>query len=394
MPGKISVNFIQFNNLVKWRIMCTNMIVRIAAVFSGFILGLVMLFLTAGSAVLADDLALRIAINGQDVSLEEYVAIDSQGEFKADIWIDDVAGEVILHEYSITVEFMEVPFPVISRSLGNYRMLPGDNYHQELTINASEVLGLGGRPMTTGIYRSQIKLEYNINGQEKVWNRWLDIQITGNPANSVFGIAGMTISAMTLGVLIWLGTGISTLIQIARGRLESFTRGRVVGSIISVSRKFLIKEKCPVCGERFRDKKCIKCRKSVKTIRREYRKRLEKLAIQGEQLLASDEITRDELGAKLGIDDRTAADVLKVIDESRLHTIKRFMGGLVVTAIFAGLGFGISTTLWVTVGGFTALNTPALVAILVIAFILPLAVTLVFRLKANRAIRRIEMEAS
>ena len=366
------------------------MTMRIIKVYAGFIAGFILVFTATGSVVSAADFSLSIEIDSQDISSEGRIVINSKGEFDVNIWINDIADEVILHNFSVIVTFSEMSFPAISRSLGNYRMLPGDSYHRKLTINASEVLGMGGRPLTTGIYRSQVKLEYSIGDQEKVWGRWLDIQITGNPVNSVIGIAGATLSAITAGIFIWLGKGISTLYQFAKGRLESFTRGRAVGSIISVSRKFVIKEKCPVCREYFRGKKCIKCGKSVKTIRKEYRKKLEKLAIRGEQLLATGEVNREELGAKLDIDDQTANDVLKVIDDSRLRSIKMFLSGLVVKAIFAGLGFGISTILWVTVGGFAALSTPALISILVIALILPLALTLVFRLMAERAIRRVE----
>jgi hypothetical protein len=367
-----------------------EMMTRIIAIHVGFILGLVLLYVMAGSVVRAADLSLRMEINNQDISAEGNIAIDSKGEFNVDIWIEDAAGEVVLHNYSVTVTFIDVSFPVISRSLSNYRLLPGDSYHQGLTINASEVLGLGGRPLTTGIYRSQVKLDYSINGQEKVWSQWLDIQITGNPVNSVIGIAGAALAAVTAGILIWLGKGISTLYQFAKGRLESFTRGRVVGSIISVSRKFAVREKCPVCRETFKGKRCVKCGKSIKAIRKEYREKLQKLAIRGEELLTTGEVTREELGARLEVDEQTAADVLKVIDESRILRVKKFFSGLVVKAIFAGISFGISTILWVTIGGFTALSTPALVSILVIAIILPLAVTLVFRLKAVRAFRRVE----
>lgn len=367
-----------------------EMMTRIFAIHAGFVLGLVLLFATAGPVARAADLSLRMEINNQDISAEGRIEIDSQGEFNVDIWIDDVAGEVVLHGYSVIVTFVDASFPVVSRSLGDYRIFPGGSYHRELTINASEVLGLGGRPLTTGIYRSKVKLDYSINGQEKVWSQWLDIQITGNPVNSVIGMAGAALAAVTAGILIWLGKGISTLYQFAKGRLESLTRGRVVGSIISVSRKFVVREKCPVCRETFKGKRCVKCGKSIKTIRKEYRKKLEKLAIRGEQLMAADEVTREELGARLEIDDETAADVLKVIDESRKIRIKKFLSGLVVKAIFAGIGFGISTILWVTVGGFTALSTPALVSIMVIALLLPLAVTLAFRLMAERAIRKVE----
>jgi hypothetical protein len=267
-------------------------------------------------------------------------------------------------------------------------MVPGDSFQREMTINAREVLNVGNRPLTTGIYRSQVKLEYSVSGGEEVWSRWINIRILGNPLSSVLGIAGAVVSAVTIGAVLWLVKGLSTLYKFAMGRLESLARGRVVGSIVNTSKKFVVKEKCPVCGKPFKNDYCDTCLKSAKQLRLEYRNRLKDLAIQGEELLAGGEVTRDELCTQLNIEGQIAADVIAVMNNARLFRIKGIARGLVLKAILAGICFTISTVIWVTVGGFAVLSTAALLTILIAAIVIPLAVTWGFRIKAKRAHKR------
>ena len=348
----------------------------------------VSLLMMVDSAVRADDFSLRLAVNGEDVPEDGTVTIDSEGELKIDLRIFDVTNDIILRKYSVTVTLAGVSFPPISENLGNYHMAPGDSYLREMTINAREVLNVGNRPLATGIYRSQVKLEYSVNGGEEVWSQWINIRILGNPLNSVFGIAGAVISAITIGAVLWLVKGLSTLYKFAMGRLESLARGRVVGSIVNTSKKYVIKEKCPICGNPFKNEHCYTCSKSAKQVRLEYRNRLKNLAIRGEELLAGGEVSRDELCTKLNIEGQIAADVIAVMNNARLFRVKGFARGLMVKAVLAGICFTISTVIWVTVGGFAVLSTAALLAILIAAIVIPLAVTWGFRIKAKRALKR------
>jgi hypothetical protein len=349
------------------------------------------LLLMVDSAVRADDFSLRLAVNGEDIPEEGTVAIDSEGEFKIDLRISDVTSDVILRKYSITVTLVGVSFPPISENLGDYHMVPGDSYQREMSINAREVLNLGDRPLTTGIYRSQVKLEYSVSGGEEVWSQWINIRILGNPLSSVFGIAGAVVSAVTIGAVLWLVKGLSTLYKFAMGRLESLARGRVVGSIVNASKKFVIKEKCPICGKPLKNEYCYTCMKSAKQVRLEYRNRLKNLAIQGEELLAGGEVTRDELCTKLNIEGQIAADVIAIMNNARLFRVKGVARGLMIKAILAGICFTISTVIWVTVGGFAVLSTAALLTILIVAIVIPLIVTWGFRIKAKRAFKRSEI---
>jgi hypothetical protein len=350
-----------------------------------------LLLLIADSAVRADDFILRLAINGEDIMEEGIITIDSEGEFKIDLRIFDVTRDVILRKYSVAITIVGVAFPPISENLGNYHMVPGDSYQREMTLNAREVLNLGDRPLTTGIYRSQMKLEYSMSGGEKAWSQWVNIRILGNPLSSVFGIAGAVVSAVTIGAVLWLVKGLSTLYNLAMGRLESLARGRVVGSIVNASKKFVVKERCPICGKPLKNEYCYTCMKSAKQVRLEYRNRLKNLAIQGEELLAGGEVTRDELCTKLNIEGQIAADVIAVMNNAKLFRVKGVARGLMIKAILAGICFAISTIIWVTVGGFAVLSTAALLTILIVAIAIPLIVTWGFRIKAKRVLKRREI---
>ena len=364
------------------------MMTKITVAYAVLILLATLLLLIQDSAVRADDFSLSLAINGEDIMEEETITIDSEGKFKVNLRIFDVTDDVILRKYSITVTLARFSFPPINEHLGDYHMAPGDNYQREMIINTRELLNSGDRPLATGIYRSQLKLEYLVNGEVKVWSKWINFQILGNPLSSVLGIAGAVISAATIGTVLWLVKGLSTLYKFAMGRLESLSRGRVVGNIVNASKKFIIKEKCPICRNPFKNKYCYICMKSAKQLSSEYRNRLKNLAIRSEELFVTGKLTRNELCTVLDIDSQTAADVIAVINSAKLFRVKGFARGLIIKAILAGICFTISTIIWVTVGGFAILSTEALLAILIAAIVIPLAVTWGFRAKAKRAFKK------
>ncbi len=359
-------------------------------IINGVIFALVMstLLLAVNNTVRADDFSLRLTINGNDISAMETVQIDPDGELAIDLRIFDNPRDITLHSLSVSVTFVDISILTVSESLGNHHMEPGDIYHREIPVNSRELLKLGDATLTTGKYRSQIRLEYTVSDRVEVWSQWINIQVTGNPLLTPAGGAGAVISALTLGAVLWLAKGLSSLYQFAMGNLESLARGRVVGSIVSAARKRIIKEKCPVCGERFKNEYCFTCKKSAKEVHREYRDRLQDLAQQGEKLLADGEVTYDDLCTKLGISGQLGADVMAVIKDARVFRVQGFARRLMVRAVFTGIGIAISTIIWITVGGFAVLGTAALVAILVAAIVIPLAVTWGLRIKAKRALQR------
>ena len=355
-----------------------------------FIFALVIstLLLAVTTTVRADDFSLRLTINGNDISEIETVDIDPDGELAIDLRIFDNTSDITLHSLSVSVTFVDISIMTISESLGNHHLMPGEEYRREIPVNSQELLKLGDATLTTGKYRSQVRLEYTAGDREGVWSRWINIHVVGNPLLTPVGGAGAVISALTVGAVIWLVKGLSSLYHFAMGNLESLARGRVVGSIVNAARKRIIREKCPVCGERFKNDYCFTCKKSAKEIRREYGDRLQDLAQQGEKLLVDGKATYDELCSELGISGQLGADVIAVIKDARLFRVQGFARRLMMRAVFTGIGIAISTIIWITVGGFAVLSTAALVVILVAAIVIPLSITWGLHIKAKRALKR------
>ncbi len=353
-----------------------------------FILIIGTLLLAVSTTIKADDFSLRLTINGNGITELETVEIDPDGEFVVELRISDNPRDIILHRLNVTVTFIDIEILTINEPLLNHHMEPYDVYHEEIPINAREWLKLGDTNLTTGKYRTRVDLEYSVGEAPAAWSQWVNLQVTGNPLLTPVGGAGAAVGIATIGAIAWLAKGLSSLYQLAMGNLESLARGRLVGSIVSAARKRIVKEKCPVCGERFKGGYCQTCNKSAKKVRREYRDRLGDLAQQGEKLLADGEVKFDEIPEKLGISGQLATDVMAVIRDARMYRMQGFARRLMIRAIFTGIGFAISTILWITVGGLAVLSTPALLAILIGAIVIPLAITWGLRLKAKRAIAR------
>ena len=345
-------------------------------------------FLAVSSAAWADDFSVSLTVNGNDVSEMGAVEIDPDGEFTVDLRIFDNTHDVTLHQLSVSVIFMDITILTINEPLNDSRLLPGEEYHQKIPVDAREYLKLGDTTLTTGKYRTRVELEYSVGDSSAVWGRWVNLQVVGNPIMTPVGGAGAAISVITLGAVVWLAKGLSGLYHFAIGHLEALTRGRVVGSFVDAARKRIVRDRCPICGERFQGGYCPKCKKSVKEIRREYHEKLQELAQQGEKMLADGEATFDNLSEKMGIDGRLAEDVIAIIRDARLFRMQGIARKLMVRAFFTGIGIAISTIIWIIVGGLAALSTPALVAILIAAIFVPLAITWGFRIKAKRAMQR------
>ena len=353
-----------------------------------FVFVISVLILAVSTTARADDFSVSLTVNGDDVSEMDAVEIDPDGEFTVHLRIFDNTHDITLHQLSISVTFMDIAIVTVNEPLGDYLILPGEEYLREIPVNAREFLKLGDTTLTTGKYRTLLELEYSVGDSSAVWNRWVDFQVVGNPLLTPVGGAGAAVSVLTVGAVVWLTKGLSSLYQFAIGHLEALARGRVVGSFVSAARKRIVRDKCPVCGGRFKSGYCYTCKKSAKELRSEYNERLQDLARRGEKMLTDGEATFDDLCEKLGIDGRLGEDVIAVIRDARLFRMQGFARRLMVRAFFMGIGIAISTIIWITVGGFAALSTPALLAILVAAIVIPLAITWGFRIKAKRAIRR------
>jgi hypothetical protein len=385
--------------------MIRNIIECMAFVFLTFAL-----LLAVNSRVQAnDDFSIRLTMNGDDISEMETIVIDPERELTIDLQIFDVTRDVTLQKVSVLVTFAEQVILTQSETLGNFQMVAGESYRRGITINAREILKFGDRPLSTGIYRSQVRLEYVVDGREKAWSQWKNIQILGNPLSTPAGAAGIVVSAGALAAILLVvralavpnlpaGTALPSstpvkalprLYEFALERLEPMARGRVVGSIVNSAKKRIIKERCPICETRLKHGHCYTCKKSVKEVRKEYTNKLKDLVLQGGQLIASGQAaTLDDVCSRLGISGKLGTDVIAILRHAKLVRVKGLARKLTGKAITAGIGSGLSAIIWVTVGGFAVLSTSALIGILIASVVIPLTVTKSLQVKARRAIRR------
>ena len=162
-----------------------------------------------------------------------------------------------------------------------------------------------------------------------------------------------------------------------------------MGSIVKAAKGRIVKERCPSCGTRLKHGHCYTCKKSAKEVRKEYAERVRALAIQSSELLASGQVaTVDELCSRLGVNATLGTDIIATLKHAKLVKVKGISGKIMGKMIMAGIGSGLSTVLWVTVGGLVVLSSSALVAILVASVVIPLAVVKGLQMKARHTLKK------
>jgi len=262
-----------------------NLIMRVRNIIQCLLfvsLTIVPLLVTSPAVGSNGDFSLHLTLNRDDISEIETIVVDPEGELTIEIQISDVTSDVTLKNVLVVLTFAEQIILIRNETLGNYRVMAGEIYRRDITINAAEILTFGGRPLATGIYRSQIRLEYATAGQEKAWNQWKNIKILGNPLNTPLGAVGIVVSAAALVSILMLARSLAVpklpigtnlplsvsvkalprLYEFASERLEPVTRGRVVGSIVKSAKRRITKERCPICGTRLKHGQCFTCKKS------------------------------------------------------------------------------------------------------------------------------------
>ena len=356
-----------------------------------------------------DDFSLRLTVNGQDISETDTIVIDPETDLTINFRVFNATSNINLQNISVVVTFAGQVVMEQAVSLGNYLVVPGESYQREIVINTGEVLNLADRPLTTGVYRSQVRLEYTAEGQARTVSLWKDIRIPGNPLNTPVGAAGVAVGAGTLASILLLvralvGTSLPAgatlplsmpveplplLRELAMNRLEPVTRGRLVGSIVSTARKRVIKEKCPICGTRLKHGHCFTCKKSAKEVYSEYQNKLKDLALQGGQIIAEGQIkTLNDLCSTLNISGKLGSDVIATLKHARLIKVRGLARKIAGKAVMVGIGSGLSAIIWVTVGGLAVLSTPVMIGIVAASVIIPLAVTRGLQMKARRELRK------
>lgn len=355
------------------------------------------------------DFSLDIKVNGDDLLKLDTIVIDPDEDLTIDLYIFDVAREVTVEKVSVVVTFAGQTVVTIGKDLGSFRIAPGEDYKESIIVSPREALKLGNLTLVTGIYRARVKLEYVVGDRQKSWNESKNIRILGNPLSTPVGgaaaavTAGTAIAALVLArslIAPGLAVGIpmpgSTPMTSSRGlsdfaleRLEPTARGRVMGNIVKAAGGRIVKQKCPLCGTRLKHGHCYTCEGSAKEVRKEYTERVKDLAMQGAKLLASGEVaTLDAICSRLGISAGLGTDVIATLKSAKLVKVRGIARNLMRKALMAGIGSGLSAVLWVTVGGFVALTTSALIAILAASVVIPIVVVKSLQMKARRALKK------
>ena len=364
---------------------------------------------THSAAEATGDFSIRLNVNGEDLSRQETITIDPERELMVDLQIFDVARDVTLRRVSVVVTFAGQTLITLSENLHDFRVAAGDTYEEKIILDAREMLKLGNLPLITGIYRSVINLEYTVGDRNMAWSESKNIRILGNPLVTPLGAAGLIVSMGTVASIVMLmrslvvpnlpgGTmlpahtpisSLPRLYDLAAERLEPAARGRMMGSMVKAAKGRVTRNKCPVCETRLKHGYCYTCKKSAKEVRNEYTDRVRTLAIQGSKLLASGEIaTMDGLCSRLGINAKMGTDVIATLNNAKLVKIRGIARKLMGKAVMVGIGSGLSTALWVTVGGLVILSSSAMVAILVTSVVIPVTLTKSLQMRARHAIKR------
>jgi hypothetical protein len=355
------------------------------------------------------DFTLRVTVNGQDISAEETIVLDPEKELEVELGIGNGERSLTLHEILISVTFADVVIMKHKEQLTNFHMAPGEFRSEKIVMDLKDKLKLDSLPLTTGIYRSKFELEYTVENRLEAWSQWKNIKIPGNPLTTTSGIAGAVIGLGTIAAILALaksiisptlpaGTVVPTgatvqalpeLREFILSRLESTTRGRVVGDIVNSAKKRIVRQKCPICDSRIRHGYCFTCKKSAKEVRTEYVNRLKELANRSGELIASGQvITIEQLCSLLDISGKMATDVIATLRHARLIKVKGLARKLVGKAVIAGICSGLSAIIWITIGGLIVLNTAALIIILLVAIIIPFAITRIMQIRARRTIQK------
>jgi hypothetical protein len=370
-----------------------------------FLAALIILPLVANAATRVDnDFTLELRVNGADIQYQETIEFDPAEDLIVDIYITDVNREIELESVSVVTKFAWQTITTLHKDLYNSHIGIGGSYTDTIVFS-----GFGSLPEVTGVFGVTVELKYTADGTDKAWYMDRNMKIPGNPINTVTGkvavaVAGGTViaAAVLLKSMMLPSVGAGTTIpgvvaakptswlrKFVSGRLEPTTRGRVTSNIVKAAKSRIKKDRCPLCNTPLRHGHCYICRKSAKQVRNEYAEKVGTLAVDGARLIASGKVvTLDMLSSELNISPTLASDVFAALHNARLVKLKGITHKLLGKAIIMGIGMGLSLVLWVTVGGLVALDTWALVTVLVASVVLPIVITKSLQAKARRELKR------
>lgn len=406
------MHYLDYSDICEGRtaLVYTNRWLQIGLLIAFLIITFSWTLVVHAVSLIEDGFSLDIKVNGKELTGKETIITDPEGELIIDIYIFNVTKEVTLEKVYAEVIFAGVKVATLSEDLESFRVKVGEEYRETIMINAREVLKRGDLLMITGIYTAEVKLEYTVASKLKIWNKSQDIRIPGNPISTPAGAVAVVITGATTAVgLLFLksliapsvvtGTVLpgnisisstSALQDFLMGRLEPTARGRVMGNIVTAAKGRIVKNKCPVCGSHFRHGYCYICRKSTKEIQNEYIERVKALALEVANIADSDKvITLETICSRLSIDHRLGNDVIAALRKTRLVKVKGITRKIMGKALMFGIGSALSTVLWITLGGFTILSNTALIAILVLSVVIPVALSKGLQMKARHELKKL-----
>jgi hypothetical protein len=374
-----------------------------------FLLLLLALFLTAQAAMAKNgDFSLQIIVNGEDITGTEAIVIDPERALKIDLHFYDAAPDVVLEKTTVVITFAGQTILSRSDSLDNFSFKDSDTHDTQIAVYPGDTLKFGDVSLITGIYHTAITIDYSAGVRHSSWTESTNIRIPGNPVSTPAGAAGIAVTGGTIAAIMMLTkslvapalpAGVSLpastpirsrpgLIELVLDRLEPTARGRLTGNIVKAARARIVKDKCPICGTRLKHGYCFTCKKPAKEVRKEYVDRVRELVIQSGKLFASGQITTvDDLCSTLGIDGKLGTSVIATLKHAKLVRVKGVTSKLMGKAVMAGIGTGLSTILWVTVGGLAVFSTSVLVGILIASVIIPVVITRSLQTRAGHKMR-------
>jgi hypothetical protein len=380
------------------------------AVAAVLFLAALFLPLVAHAATRVDnDFTLELRVNGTDIQHQETILFDPAADLVVDIYITDVSREITLESVSVVTKFAWQTITTFRKNLNSSHIGAGGYYRDTIVFSAEEGPLFGSLREVTGVFGVTIELKYAAGGSDKTWNMERNMKIPGNPLDTTAGKVAVAVTggavvatAVLLKPLVSPGIAAGTTIpgsavakptswlyDFVRGRLEPTARGRVSSNIVKAAKSRIHKDKCPLCNTPLRHGHCYTCQKTTKQVRDEYAEKISTFAEEGTRLIAGGGVvTLDMLSSELNISTALAGDVFAALHNAKLVKLKGITHKLLGKAIIMGIGMGLSLILWVTVGGLVALDTWALVAVLVASVVLPIVITKSLQAKARRELHR------
>jgi predicted transcriptional regulator len=342
---------------------------------------IILIIQPANSAKINEDFILNITVDNLDITEKKEVSFPTN-ETVSIIYNFKALRDVKINSLSLTLTFAEQN--IISRELPlKAKYLPKGS---KLTgiVNAS--VKLLGMPIATGNYKVELKLDYEVNGERKVWKEPITVKILGNPLTTAAGGLAVLTTFLTVAEVFSSFRAVnpkvkanevlpqSSEIRIDKPKeyLEPLVRGRFVAALTSEVKKRIRKRFCPICASKLKKNYCSKCNLSEEDAKKQYLSRMNEILPKVLNLLLDTRsLTLTSICKRFNINQKMASDVLASFRNSGIAKLKGLSLGLVKKGITIGINFSISTILWITIGGFAILNQTQLITIIVLSILIP-----------------------